>query len=1656
MPEGFHHGLGRELRRRRDVGRLERSVAAVERLLATPGLSRARMNWLKQRQQNLEQRREALFEALLDESHFGTVLKGWRNDIRDDDFGERVDRDIPILLLPLRLQTRFVSVSNRFRPVELRIRFIPDDIAIRTHEPGLTPEEQADGEAFWQQVAEADDDEAMVIAWAALAASLGHERAVWVARETNPELQQGKASLNRSDAWSEAVSVEVMPEYLHVRGYRGGTERFRGITENPLDASLLVGFDPAGPDTGDNLEEEEAPAERAETAAEFIQGLPPEVRWLVDFEEAEARGLAIRIPLTGGQAQEGFDRILVVGVRTLAEPDEGETLLSELLENHQYTDGFSLVPQRTPTNNTEEEGLGFASDSDPRDTYELEFGPTRWEVDGEAIPIEERDGGVLARALGLPQESFERVLYVEGKDQFGAAHMACALWPATWGYYLRQILADTVPEPIISEVRGHFLQYVRGRGPIPAIRVGETPYGILPVTSLAALRNAEQGAGIEAWLPQLLGTLRNDWLQMSENTPRVTQTSDPEHTIFDILSMLPTSSSFSASSVYGEEFITYTLGFLGAALRTGSVSGTLLEEVQEAVDHELERLGFPGVHPRIRSFTMGDPVPISEPYLVAPVVEPAPMTDDENYIRWLAEAPSSGIQSEQGLPSGARDALLYKLLRHSLLTSQVEAARFIWYEIVQPELAHLRFEPEIVDIPGFEIPPPLHLLDEKIPIKDPTPELTGITTGDYLYAIGHPETAMRAVVRIGDQELRPESPLLVDIGELTASLQALANMNKDQLQLLLTETLDLCSHRLDAWITSLATKRLWEIREEVPRGIYLGAFGWVEDLQMSAEPTHDGGFILTPTLDHANAAAVLRDGFITNREVSGGGELAVDLSSERVKTALWLFDGLRAGHKIGTLLGYRFERALHERSGEINLDQYIAGFRDEFPIDAGELTEYDGPVESVAANNVVDGLRLHNEWKKVEADLETFVAAWEASGRPYLFGNDRLPRTGTPDFDAVVNELKRLDDLYDAMADLSLAEAVFQSIRGDFERAAAVTDAMAGARHVPEIEIARSRRGGARIKYRVIAPISTGSSVDLTGWPGELSPRAKAGSDLNRWLAWWIGDPREIGLYVHYLELPDETAGEGEEGDTVAIPKEEAVTFAQLGIHAIDALEFAQSASEVQRSELELRVERFVMRAGANRTEVRIAFDDLPPWDRPPERAARPARMFSEVRPLLEALRRAVSRARAVLPSDLAQPEESEENPLVGVDFADLNGRAANALRDLWEAYEDFAVALSPFDPEGAAPPTAAELEAIQDACAVLGAFGVTGALIPSVIPEELGEEDQADAGAVLARERSVRDEVAGRLRRLLRLSNDDDLTEDLIDELIDELDLQLADLDSPVTDAAANLPPEDLNDQQLRVEALKRYEKHRSLLRRLEGILRGVFGRSFPVTLRFDVSGGHPLRPSYEADMHAAEGDALPTWFHRMGEIHPGVGDFGLAALLSEVQGTGAELHLRVAQTPFANGDIWVGQVDDGREIAPDTLSIVFTDEMTFADDAKFSGLVLGAWEEAIANATETGGLTFHFDQPSSEPPQTLLLAVAPPAPGQQGHWDADLLFDILGETLDLARIRTIDPDLMETYGALIPAIYLTHNTGNQAVSTPILYMTVAEQGSADSGGNG
>lgn len=99
-----------------------------------------------------------------------------------------------------------------------------------------------------------------------------------------------------------------------------------------------------------------------------------------------------------------------------------------------------------------------------------------------------KDGRWLAEFLGIDAALLKAAPNYYATDQCEARAMNTALWPATLGSFMEQSMEPVFQDSTINSTREFLNQYVLGRGAIPAIRVGNQPYGILPATPFSRMR----------------------------------------------------------------------------------------------------------------------------------------------------------------------------------------------------------------------------------------------------------------------------------------------------------------------------------------------------------------------------------------------------------------------------------------------------------------------------------------------------------------------------------------------------------------------------------------------------------------------------------------------------------------------------------------------------------------------------------------------------------------------------------------------------------------------------------------------------------------------------------------------------------------------------------------------------------------------------------------------------------------------------------------------------------------------------------------------------------------------------------------------------------------------------------------------------------------
>ncbi|MEP6811624.1 MAG: hypothetical protein ABI990_01405, partial [Actinomycetota bacterium] len=963
-----------------------------------------------------------------------------------------------------------------------------DEILVIPTQTPLAAAEATAVTAFWQATWLAAGDTAKLdAARTALEVAVGASRAAELVTDYRPFNLSDPASpgvtlstaflvfgpdpLTKQDPWSQAPKVRRFPERFVVLGFTGGAqvlEAVAGVVTVPLD----VGPDPSA-DASHTIHPENGDL--------FV---PDELKWMVDFESAVGAGMGMAIDLTPAQAESGFDRLLVLGLQLGATEDDGRVALEELLRHHHASrSGLELLPQGTPTNNTTDTPSGHGRLEDADESFDDRRDAPLFISTSD--PTLKRDGQWLAELLGVDPGVFASVHGAGGADQLQGRAMQRALWPATLGYWLDKMLAPVFDDAAVENTRSFFTQYVSGRGAAPAIRIGGQPYGILPTTAFSRIRwldpPIELAAGAvlqREFLARLFALLRAidaDWTTMSADVSFVGKSGDPHQTLLDIVGLNPGSVEYHHR--YAESVLElYNIANLSGA--GASFSQALLAiAFQAAGVGLLQRLGYTGAQlPEIL-----DHVFVNEAGQIENVVDDRPLSetlpirgyteDGRNYIQWLIDAAGKSLDdivAERDFKDDVSpQRLLYLFLRHAVMLGYYDGSYRLHRTagfLSSTELAAMKPEPTFVHVAdgaaGSESRfAALYKTEARI-TSSPT-----LLVSDYITA------------NIGGL------PDVLDLADQIAALRQLVDAPTAQLERAFAEHIDLCSYRLDAWLLAFPSLQLQEMRapqggdngnngggQAARTGVYLGGYAWLEDLrpapprgapiQLPPDLEKDfgagspivsdltnGGYIHAPSLPQARTAAVLRSGYLANTSPSNLETLAVDLSSERVRLALSLLEGIRNGQSLGALLGYRFERDLHDRARLAEVDQFIFPLRKAFPL-AGDLlattkTEPGVAIDAIEARNVLDG-----------RNLVTHIRT--TGNATYPFGLDEL-RAATPAETAAISAAAdTLLDVYDAVADLALAEGVDQAVQGNFDRVAGTLDAYTTGNFPPLPEVVQT------------------------------------------------------------------------------------------------------------------------------------------------------------------------------------------------------------------------------------------------------------------------------------------------------------------------------------------------------------------------------------------------------------------------------------------------------------------------------------------------------------------------------------------------------------------------------------------------------------------------
>jgi hypothetical protein len=1176
---------------------------------------------------------------------------------------------LPAVLLPVRIETRFSGAN-------LLLRIYPDDIHIDTHEPGLTTDEAAAGGQYWQDMAGAGADAAhQTAAWITLAARFGPERAAWIATATQPG---APAPGSRAGAWTQPPYARCLPSRWHVTGYLGGSAVF-SVTGSPITDPLPAGPSPAAP----------APA-AAGTAP-----VDPGMLWMTDFTAAQAAGMALTIPLPAAVQAGGLDRLVVCGVRDDLLPAQAQAGFTALLAAHYYTRGLGFAPVGTPTNHTP----GAPSGYDPGNpAYSLGY-----QVLPGAAPAEPAAGtgaAALAAALGLRPAAPTALAWL-GAGGTGAdsaqSWMNAAVWPATFGYFLYQLMADTFTLDQVAAVRRHFIDHVRALGHLPALRAGRQPYAVLPVLRMDRWAPTSADTAVDRQIVGVCNGLTPIWQRAAGRLPRAVAgaAADPNTNLLRLLSMEPASRTYQARNMLGADYVTNLWRFMRLQL-----DANWQADGEAAASALLTGLGYQITPRQLGSVFAASAYPVGGEVLLSNAAD----------LGFLASQDGQGLHTAVQGPVGVT-SLGYRILRHSAMIAYWSAAIAVQRRagLLSPPLHQ---EAELVDIGVTQTPTIWRQLGGQVfvPRSDGSQQL--VPLNGYLFNPGSYNTGYT-------------DPLLADLTEFRQDLTSLAALPAAELDTLLRGSLDLAVHRLDAWHTSSAAKRLGALRQAQPAGMHIGGYGFVEDLRpapartpVTPPPGETGplyqdpantGFVHAPSPAHARTAAILRSGWLSRGGPSGDGSLAVDLSSRRVHLARNLLDGVRNGQRLGALLGYRFERGLHD-SPVPALDAYLPVFRALAPLSATQLTPGGGSSVQAAATDVVDGLALDQLFRAGQIPFP-------AQGTPPSPG--ALPSLGTPEQAAVAAVLADLDAAVDAVGDLTLAESLHHTVLGNPVRAGATLAALAtGAQPAPDPDVGRTPRTGVTHTYR-IAIAANPAAGDATVWTTDARQRrAQAEPVLNRWAAQVLGDPARVRCRCSYSAADGSLLGTDQ------------FTLDQLQLSPLDVMYLAGPPGAAGPAELEQRLRGAFT---ARRAALGVPAGTVPVLDLGRDPSWGMAQLsITELLELARAGRAVLTAGRALTGADLTGPGLAAAG---AVDSGELSSRAGAAVQALTALQANW-------------PGMTATTATLRDALLRAAHFGVLGA-VPVTF-----EDTPADQQSLAAQAGSVAADIGTRLTAAAAVSD--------------------------------------------------------------------------------------------------------------------------------------------------------------------------------------------------------------------------------------------------------------------------------------------------------------
>lgn len=899
------------------------------------------------------------------------------------------------VLLPLRLETLFDAPGSELNDDpdrwKLSLRVVPDEASVRRDDAHVSAGELSATRAFWTAARAPGafdpswlDSDVALVAWQQLCRQVAPERAAWLITVVQPVVDGDNLLVEPPAGLPEKPQpnrVGGLPQQLTVWAVTPDMSR-HAVGRLPMDPDATIDVDALALPLPD----------QADTARDA---------WWSSWTTAKQVGLGGEWLLDVGLTPESLEALYVVGI--------GDETPDEHLRAQVDSGELGVIRLGAPTNTVHgAPAADLALDAEGwRSVVRARLARTRDDIVGRTVEQHlTGSSGVLPSFPGADAND----------DTLDSKRMAQALWPPLLGHWLADVwevtddafrvnqwafppVDDAVPsvdeirdvlhrdpeDPTVLLTEARFCP----EGPLMPLRIGDQPYGLLPVTALSQWQPAEPMTGtdreqarVEERMAHALASLRGEWATAARQSGNVVGASTER--FMELLSREASSRRFMHRSFLPAAAwaMPYQLGPDGQQ-EFEDLSRLLYGRVTDLVGTSPATTYLANGHPRSSRL---------------PLVQP-----------------TRTLHREQNREVGGRVSLtrFLSLLLDADRPMDLAEVFSTWWVLDQGSEWQIRSLPDSLMV---------RLLAHACQID--ADWLRGSTGGDEgLRALRGQVEAARALTHELDQPDWNVDDRDPDTGEARFII-TVPDARRAQLERALRATIDSAAHRIDPWVTGFAWQRL-QVHSTSDRHAHrLGAYSWVDGPFLGAPGPTGAGRLHAPSYNQTLAAVILRDKFLSSeREAAtndgGRNPWEMNISSARARLAEEIADEVRLGMHPYEIVGRHVESVIgdhqrvkalrtsptyamradrrdpHEVCNGIDALQGLLAGDPDFPLDAEQTTRLQALHDALDTYGdllMADGV-MQLVGRQVDRAAETMDAAAGFS-RPPTFEFLRTPPSG--------------------------------------------------------------------------------------------------------------------------------------------------------------------------------------------------------------------------------------------------------------------------------------------------------------------------------------------------------------------------------------------------------------------------------------------------------------------------------------------------------------------------------------------------------------------------------------------------------------------------------------------------------------------------------------